>query len=57
MNNMNIKDFLMDNYIYIIIVIVLIIITIVGFLADKQKNGGKKKRVKLSFNTNILCSL
>ena len=41
---MNIKDFLMDNYIYIIIVIVLIIITIIGFLADKQKNGGKKNK-------------
>ena len=39
---MNIKDFLMDNYIYIIIVIILIIVTIIGFLADKQKNGGKK---------------
>lgn len=41
---MNIKDFLMDNYIYIIIVIILIIITIIGFLADKQKNGGKKSK-------------
>lgn len=40
---MNIKDFLMDNYIYIIIVIVLIIVTIIGFLADKQKNGKKNK--------------
>ena len=39
---MNIKDFLMDNYIYIIIVIVLIIITIIGFLADKKKSDGKK---------------
>ena len=40
---MNIKDFLIDNYIYIIIVIVLIIITIIGFLADKKKNGEKKE--------------
>lgn len=39
---MNIKDFLMDNYIYIIIVIILIIITIIGFLADKQKNNKAK---------------
>ena len=39
---MNIKDFLLDNYIYIIIVIILIIITIIGFLADKKKNGAKK---------------
>ena len=41
---MNIKDFLIDNYIYIIIVIVLIIITIIGFLADKKskvKNADK----------------
>ena len=38
MNYMNLKDFLMDNYIYIIIVIILIIITIIGFLADKKKN-------------------
>ena len=36
---MNIKDFLIDNYIYIIIVIVLIIITIIGFLADKKTKG------------------
>lgn len=40
---MNIKNFLMDNYIYIIIVIVLIIVTIIGFLADKQKIGKKNK--------------
>ena len=39
---MNIKDFLLDNYIYIIVVIVLIIITIIGFLADKKKNETKK---------------
>ncbi len=38
---MNIKDFLIDNYIYIIIVIVLTIITIIGFLADKKKTGNK----------------
>ena len=36
---MNFRDFLMDNYIYIIIVIVLVIVTIIGFLADKKKNG------------------
>lgn len=34
---MNIKDFLIDNYIWIIVVILLIIITIIGFLADKKK--------------------
>lgn len=40
---MNIKDFLIDNYIYIIIVIILIIITIIGFLADKKKNSKKEE--------------
>lgn len=40
---MNLKDFLMDNYIYIIVVIVLIIITIIGFLADKKKTNSKKQ--------------
>ena len=39
---MNIKEFLIENYIYIIIVLVLIIITIIGFLADKKKNDEKK---------------
>ena len=39
---MNIKDFLIDNYIYILVVILLIIITIIGFLADKKKNKEKK---------------
>ena len=41
---MNIKDFLIDNYIYILVVILLIIITIIGFLADKNKNKGTKKK-------------
>ena len=41
---MNIKNFLIDNYIYIIIVIVLIIITIIGFLADKKKSSEKKEK-------------
>ena len=41
---MNIKDFLMEHYIYIIIVIVLTIITIIGFLADKKKNSEKRPK-------------
>ena len=41
---MNLKDFLIDNYVYIVIVIILIIVTIIGFLADKKKNGGSKKK-------------
>lgn len=47
---MNIKDFLLDNYIYIIIVIVLIIITIIGFLADKKKSGDKKTAANVNTN-------
>lgn len=39
---MNIKEFLLANYIYILIVIALIIITIIGFLADKKKSKEKK---------------
>ena len=39
----NIKEFLLDNYIWIIVVIVLIIITIIGFLADKKKEKGPKQ--------------
>ena len=39
---MNIKDFLIDNYIWIIVVILLVIITVIGFLADKKKNREPK---------------
>ena len=39
---MNIKEFLIDNYIWIIVVIVLLIITIIGFLADKKKGKDPK---------------
>lgn len=39
---MNFRDFLMDNYIYIIIIIVLSIVTIIGFLADKKKTADKR---------------
>ena len=35
---MNIKDFLIDNYIWIIVIILITIITIIGFLADKKKS-------------------
>ena len=38
---MNIKEFLIDNYIWILVIIVITIITIIGFLADKKK-GDKK---------------
>ena len=40
---MNIKDFLIENYIWILVVILLTIVTIIGFLADKKKSGKKEK--------------
>ena len=50
---MNIKDFLLDNYIYILIVIILIIITIIGFLADKKgKNKGSSGEMLPNNNLN-----
>lgn len=39
---MNIKEFLLDNYIWLLVVILLTIITIIGFLADKKKNKAEK---------------
>ena len=41
---MNIKEFLLDNYIWIIVVILLLIITVIGFLADKKKGPKKEKQ-------------
>jgi len=43
---MNIKDFLIENYIWILVVILLSIVTIIGFLADKKKSGKKEKNEK-----------
>ena len=40
---MNIRDFLIDNYIWIIVVILLSIVTVIGFLADKKKNSKKNQ--------------
>ena len=39
---MNITDFLIENYIWILVIILITIITIIGFLADKKKNNKKK---------------
>lgn len=39
---MNFKDFLVDNYLWIILIIVLSIVTVIGCLADKKK--AKKER-------------
>lgn len=49
---MNIRDFLLDNYIYILIVILLSIITVIGFLADKKKSGKKEKPSKNTQDAN-----
>ena len=38
---MNIKDFLIENYIWILVIILITIVTVIGFLADKKKNGKK----------------
>ena len=40
---MNIKQFLIDNYIWILAIILITIITIIGFLADKKKSGKKNE--------------
>lgn len=47
---MNIKEFLLDNYIWILVVILLSIITVIGFLADKNRGGktGKQKKQSAS---------
>lgn len=47
---MNIKDFLIDNYIWILVVILLTIITIIGFLADKKKGKKESDNVNTSGN-------
>lgn len=41
---MNIKDFLIENYIWILVVILLSIITVIGFIADKNKNKNKEPK-------------
>jgi hypothetical protein len=45
MELMNIKDFLIDNYIWIIVIILITIITIIGFLADKKKGDKRKENI------------
>lgn len=41
---MNIKQFLLDNYIWILVIILITIVTIIGFLADKKRSGEKKEK-------------
>lgn len=47
---MNIKDFLIDNYIWILVIILITIITIIGFLADKKRTGKNNKENNNSMN-------
>lgn len=39
-------EFLSENYIWLIVVGVFIIMVIIGYLADKKQNGGKKTKLK-----------
>lgn len=50
---MNIKDFLIDNYIWIIVIILITIITIIGFLADKKKGEKKKEGIQNPNSNNM----
>ena len=51
---MNIKDFLIENYIWILVIILITIVTIIGFLADKKKNGKKNEKQPVQTpNNNI----
>lgn len=49
---MNIKEFLIDNYIWIIVIILITIITIIGFLADKKKSSKKNEEVPMQNPNN-----
>lgn len=49
---MNIKDFLIDNYIWILAIILITIVTIIGFLADKKKSAKKKETKQEAQNVN-----
>ena len=49
---MNIKDFLIENYIWILVVILLSIVTIIGFLADKKRVKNKKEEVPANNGNN-----
>ena len=40
---MNIKNFLIDNYTWLIVILIITIITIIGFLADKNSKNKQKK--------------
>ena len=45
---MNIKDFLIENYIWLIVIVLITIVTIIGFLADKKRVNNKEKKAKVA---------
>lgn len=47
---MNIRDFLINNYIWILVVLLLTIVTIIGFLADKKRGKKEPKNVNTGGN-------
>lgn len=53
---MNIKDFLIDNYIWILVVILLSIVTIIGFLADKKRVKGKKEELSANNGNDAVAT-
>ena len=50
---MNIKDFLIENYIWLLVIILITIVTIIGFLADKKRGGKKEKNVQQTTPQNV----
>lgn len=51
---MNIVDFLIDNYIWILVIILVTIVTIIGFLADKKKSGNNNQPTTPQANPNMV---
>ena len=49
---MNIKDFLIDNYIWIIIIILITIVTVIGFIADTKKSNKNKQETPTDNSSN-----
>lgn len=50
---MNIKDFLIENYIWLLVIILITIVTIIGFLADKKRGGKKENKIQQPMPQNI----
>lgn len=49
---MNFKEFLLDNYIWILVVVLLTVVTIIGFLVDK-KRGNKQNKTGANLMPNM----